>query len=125
MFHIVEQFVLHFLGMVASCIEDEAWANDSERIGADVCMKLAKVIAFKNASSRRFCRLYTGVLIAVGTTGRLLTAPQPIVRETGDVHERYLACNLQRKRTTLANSGAPRAGQPTLVTVGHPCFPLA
>ena len=64
-----------FFFCVYSLVESEAWLADSAVFGADVCVKLAKVVVervripSRSAGRTRFrtVHLYTGVILHIGT----------------------------------------------------------
>ena len=86
--NLVQEFVLHFCSMLAKAIECELWLYKTSRIGVDILVKLAKLIAFKASDSRGFVRIFTGIGIDVGDEAHLISVPVPVVQESGRDYER-------------------------------------
>ena len=60
-------------------------------------------------------------MLPIGTAGQLLSVPQPIVRESGDAYERFLAWRLLQKKVCAIRDHVPRLSQPAMVNIDHPC----
>ena len=113
---LVERFVICFLDGLCEQVESEAWLADSAVFGADVCVKLAKVVVQRvRGQSGRKCRvvrLYTGVLLLMGVRGLLLSVPQLIRRETNQAYKLSLKPKLSRLRRLASQLGMPNSGLP-------------
>ena len=101
---LVERFVNCFLDGLCEKIESEAWLADGAIFGADVCVKLAKVVVnsvrvpSRKGGKTRAVRLYTGVLLHIGARGMLLSVPELIRQETNRAYKLSLKPKLARLR---------------------------
>ncbi|CAK0845978.1 unnamed protein product, partial [Prorocentrum cordatum] len=115
---LVERFVNCFLDGLCEKIESEAWLADGAIFGADVCVKLAKVVVnsvrvpSRKGGKTRAVRLYTGVLLHVGARGMLLSVPELIRQETNRAYKLSLKPKLARLRRQASALGMPSCGLP-------------
>ena len=110
---LVERFVSCFLDGLCEQVESEAWLADSAIFGADVCIKLAKVVVHRIRGRKgRVVRLYTGVLLHMGVRGLLLSVPMLVRRETNQAYKLSLKPRLARLRRQASQLGMPNAGLP-------------
>ena len=109
---LVERFVGFFLDGLCEQVESEAWLADSAVFGADVCVKLAKVVVRRVKRQGRVQRLYTGVLLHIGARGMLLSIPLLVRRETNEAYKVSLKPKLARLRRQASELGFPNSGLP-------------